>query len=144
MNGKMEHQKIIYQLTDKRIPAASEIGIVGDILEKASFSEQFRDVKLAEKRSRKQIDAGAVMTTFIALLCMGKDNYFFQSAAATLGLTVFSHSRDSSASLECHGFRNKVIVYDTISKVDDHLYSASKFMGCLSQQIQPKCFSGIC
>ena len=39
---------------------------------------------------------------------------------------------------------NKVIVYDTISKVDDHLYSASKFMGCLSQQIQPKCFSGIC
>ena len=71
----MAHQKIIYQLTDKRIPAASGIGIVGDILERAGFSEQFRDVKLAEKRSRKQIDAGAVMTTFIALLCMGKPDF---------------------------------------------------------------------
>ena len=64
MSVKMAHQKIIYQLTDKRIPAASGIGIVGDILERAGFSEEFRDVKLAEKRSRKQIDAGAVMTTF--------------------------------------------------------------------------------
>ena len=75
MNVKMAHQKIIYQLTDKRIPAASGIGIVGDILERAGFSEQFRDVKLSEKRSRKQIDAGAVMTTFIALLCMGKPDF---------------------------------------------------------------------
>lgn len=79
MNGKMAHQKIIYQLTDKRIPAASGIGIVGDILERAGFSEQFRDVKLAEKRSRKQIDAGAVMTTFIALLCMGKPDFEYVS-----------------------------------------------------------------
>ena len=71
----MAHQKIIYQLTDKRIPAASGIGFVGDILERAGFSEQSRDVKLAEKRSRKQIDAGAVMTTFIALLCMGKPDF---------------------------------------------------------------------
>ena len=75
MNGKMAHQKIIDQLTDKRIPAASGIGIVGDILERAGFSEQFRDVKLSEKRSRKQIDASAVMTTFIALLCMGKPDF---------------------------------------------------------------------
>ncbi len=75
----MAHQKIIYQLTDKRIPAASGIGIVGDILERAGFSEQFRDVKLAEKRSRKQIDAGAVMTTFIALLCMGKPDFEYVS-----------------------------------------------------------------
>ena len=79
MNVKMAHQKIIYQLTDKRIPAASGIGIVGDILERAGFSEQFRDVKLAEKRSRKQIDAGAVMTTFIALLCMGKPDFEYVS-----------------------------------------------------------------
>ena len=79
MNGKMAHQKIIYQLTDKRIPAASGIGIVGDILERAGFSEQFRDVKLSEKRSRKQIDAGAVMTTFIALLCMGKPDFEYVS-----------------------------------------------------------------
>ena len=79
MNVKMAHQKIIYQLTDKRIPAASGIGIVGDILERAGFSEEFRDVKLAEKRSRKQIDAGAVMTTFIALLCMGKPDFEYVS-----------------------------------------------------------------
>ena len=79
LNSKMAHQKIIYQLTDKRIPAASGIGIVGDILERAGFSEQFRDVKLAEKRSRKQIDAGAVMTTFIALLCMGKPDFEYVS-----------------------------------------------------------------
>ncbi len=75
LNSKMSHQKIIYRLTDKRIPAASGIGIVGDILERAGFAERFRDVKLAEKRSRKQIDAGAVMTTFIALLCMGKPDF---------------------------------------------------------------------
>ena len=75
MNEKMAHQKIIYQLTDKRIPAASGIGIVGDILERAAFLRRFRDVKLAEKRSRKQIDAGAVMATFIALLCMGKPDF---------------------------------------------------------------------
>ena len=63
-NGKMAHQKIIYQLTDKRIPAASGIGIVGDILERAEFLERFRDVKIAKKRSRKQIDAGDLMATF--------------------------------------------------------------------------------
>lgn len=79
MNVKMAHQKIIYQLTDKRIPAASGIGIVGDILERAGFSEQFRDVKVSEKRSRKQIDASAVMTTFIALLCMGKPDFEYVS-----------------------------------------------------------------
>ena len=75
MNEKMAHQKIIYQLTDKRISAASGIGMVGDILERAAFLRRFRDVKLAEKRSRKQIDAGAVMATFIALLCMGKPDF---------------------------------------------------------------------
>ena len=48
-------------------------------MERAGFSEQFRDVKLAEKRSRKQIDAGAVMTTFIALLCMGKPDFEYVS-----------------------------------------------------------------
>ena len=63
LNEKMAHQKIIYQLTDKRIPAASGIGMVGDILERAAFLKRFRDVKLAEKRSRKQIYAGAVMAT---------------------------------------------------------------------------------
>lgn len=74
-NGKMAHQKIIYQLTDKIIPAASGIGIVGDILERAEFLERFRDVKIAKKRSRKQIDAGDVMATFIALLCMGEPDF---------------------------------------------------------------------
>ena len=33
---------------------------------------------------------------------------------------------------------NKVIVYDTISKVDDHQYFASKFMGCLSHRYHMK------
>ena len=49
--------------------------MVGDVLERAAFLTRFHDVKLAEKRSRKQIDAGAVMATFIALLCMGKPDF---------------------------------------------------------------------
>ena len=72
---KMNFDKIVYRLTDKRIPAATGIGLVGDILERAGFQEQFRNVGSENKRSRKQIDCGAVMTTFIGLLCMGKPDY---------------------------------------------------------------------
>ena len=68
----MSFDKIIYRLTDKRIPAATGIGLVGEILERAGFQEQFRNVRSENKRSRKQIDCGAIMTTFIGLLCMGK------------------------------------------------------------------------
>ena len=39
----MGFDKIIYRLTDKRIPAATGIGLVGEILERAGFQEQFRN-----------------------------------------------------------------------------------------------------
>ena len=71
----MSFDKIIYRLTDKRIPAATGIGLVGEILERAGFQEQFRNVRSDNKRSRKQIDCGAIMTTFIGLLCMGKPDF---------------------------------------------------------------------
>ena len=71
----MSFDKIVYKLTDKRIPSATGIGLVGDILNRAGFQEQFRNVGSENKRSRKQIDCGAVMTTFIGLLCMGKPDY---------------------------------------------------------------------
>ena len=41
----MSFDKIIYRLTDKRIPAATGIGLVGEILERAGFQEQFRNVR---------------------------------------------------------------------------------------------------
>ena len=71
----MSFDKIIYRLTDKRIPAATGIGLVGDILDRAGFQEQFRKVRSEYKRSRKQIDSGAVMTSFIGLICMGKPDF---------------------------------------------------------------------
>ena len=71
----MSFDKIVYRLTDKRIPAATGIGLVGDILDRAGFQEQFRNVGSENKRSRKQIDCGTVMTTFIGLLCMGKPDF---------------------------------------------------------------------
>ena len=71
----MSFDKIIYRLTDKRIPAATGIGLVGDILDRAGFQEQFRNVRSEYKRSRKQIDSGAVMTSFIGLICMGKPDF---------------------------------------------------------------------
>ena len=71
----MSFDKIIYRLTDKRIPAATGIGLVGDILDNAGFQEQFRRVRSEDKRSRKQIDCGAILTTFIGLLCMGKPDF---------------------------------------------------------------------
>ena len=71
----MSFEKIIYQLTNKRIPAVTGIGLVGDILERAEFQKQFSDIESIGKRSKKQIDTGAVLTTFIALLCMGKPDF---------------------------------------------------------------------
>ena len=75
MARKIAHQKIIYQLTDKRIPAVTGIGLVGDILEHAGFFDLFRNVRISEKRSRKQINPGSIMATFIALLCVGKPDF---------------------------------------------------------------------
>ncbi len=71
----MSFDRIIYRLTDKRIPAATGIGLVGDILDHAGFQEQFCYVRSENKRSRKQIDCGAFMTSFIGLLCMGKPDF---------------------------------------------------------------------
>ena len=41
---KMSFDKIVYRFTDKRIPAVTGIGLVGDILDRAGFQEQFRNV----------------------------------------------------------------------------------------------------
>ena len=71
----MSFDRIIYRLTDKRIPAATGIGLVGDILDNAGFQEQFSKIRSEDKRSRKQIDCGAIMTSFIGLLCMGKPDF---------------------------------------------------------------------
>ena len=71
----MSFDKIIYKLTDQRIPAATGIGLVGDILYNADFQKQFGSIKTADKRSRKQIDCGTVLTSFIGLLCMGKPDF---------------------------------------------------------------------
>ena len=75
MAHKSGHQKIIYQLTDKRIPAVTGIGLVGDMLDRAGFFDLFRNIRISEKRSRKQINPGSVLATFIALLCMGKPDF---------------------------------------------------------------------
>lgn len=71
----MAQKRILYKLTDERIPAVSGIGLVGDILSNADFLERFQNVRLSEKRSRKQIDIGTILITFIALLCMGKPDF---------------------------------------------------------------------
>lgn len=71
----MAQNRIIYKLTDERIPAVSGIGLVGDILSNAGFLERFQNVRLSEKRSRKQIDIGTILITFIALLCMGEPDF---------------------------------------------------------------------
>lgn len=71
----MSCDKIIYRLTDKRIPAVTGVGLVGDILEQAGFQNWFGNTESVGKRSKKQIDTGAVLTTFIALLCMGKPDF---------------------------------------------------------------------
>ena len=71
----MSFDRIIYRLTDKRIPAATGIELVDDIRDHAEFQEQFCNVRSEDKRSRKQIDCGAIMTTFIELLCMGKPDF---------------------------------------------------------------------
>lgn len=71
----MSYDKIIYRLTDKRIPAVTGIGLIGDILERAGFQNQFSNMESVGKRSKKQIDTGAILTTFIALLCMGKPDF---------------------------------------------------------------------
>lgn len=71
----MARKKILYKLTDERIPAVSGIGLAGDILSNGGFLEKFRDVRLSEKRSRKQIDVGTILLTFLALLCMGKPDF---------------------------------------------------------------------
>ena len=67
-----------------------------------------------------------VSTSFIlpVMLLSTQDSYFFLSPAATLGLTVFSHSPDSSASLEFHGFRCKTIT-DKYNHCDEYSYDCS-------------------
>lgn len=52
----MAQKRIIYKLTNERIPAVSGIGLVGNNLHNSGFPERFQTVRLSEKRSRKQID----------------------------------------------------------------------------------------
>ena len=103
MSRKDTHQKIIYQLTDKRIPAVTGIGLVGDILDKAGFFDLLRSVRISEKRSRKQINPGSVLATFIALLCMGKPDFDYvrelQNDAAYYQNALHVNGFPSSATL---------------------------------------------
>ena len=71
----MSHKKIIYQITDKRIPAVTGIGLAGDILANAGFQKRFNKMVVAKKRSGKQIGSDSILTAFIALLCMGKPDF---------------------------------------------------------------------
>ena len=72
---KMSFEKIIYKLTDKRIPADTGLGLVGDILETAGFQERFKNVGSENKRSKKHINTGEILITFIALLCKGNPDF---------------------------------------------------------------------
>ena len=72
---KMSFEKIIYKLTDKRIPADTGLGLVGDILETARFQERFKNVGSENKRSKKHINTGEILITFIALLCKGNPDF---------------------------------------------------------------------
>ena len=49
----MSFDKIIYRLTDKRIPAATGIGLVGEILERAGFQEQLETVHQGKVPSKR-------------------------------------------------------------------------------------------
>ena len=119
---KISFGKNIYCLTDKRIPAVTGIGLVGDTLERAGFQNRFTNMESVGKHSKKQIDTGAVMTTFIALLCLGKPDFesvrelqndaaFYQTAkrgfpsAATLRQrmdAIGKSQRDSLLSFNTH------------------------------------------
>ena len=72
---KMSFEKIIYKLTDKRIPADTGLGLVGDILETAGYQERFKNVGSENKRSKKHINTGEILITFIALLCKGNPDF---------------------------------------------------------------------
>lgn len=67
--------RITYKLTDKRIPAASGLGLVGDILEQAGFARYFSNLCMEQRRSKKKFNTATVFITFLALLCMGKPDY---------------------------------------------------------------------
>ena len=69
---KMSFDKIIYRLTDKRIPAVTGIGLVGDILERADFQSRFSNIESSGKRSKKQIDTGVIMMTQHRTFVYGK------------------------------------------------------------------------
>lgn len=71
----MSFDRIIYRLTDKRIPAVTGLGLIGDMLDRAGFQNRFSNMESVGKRSKKQIDTGAILTTFVALLCMGKTDF---------------------------------------------------------------------
>ena len=54
----MSFDKIIYRLTDKRIPAATGIGLVGEILERAGFQEQFRTYNILRMLGQETVHQG--------------------------------------------------------------------------------------
>ena len=56
----MSFDKIIYRLTDKRIPAATGIGLVGEILERAGFQEQFRTYNILRMLGQETVHQGKV------------------------------------------------------------------------------------
>ena len=59
--AKMSFDKIIYRLTDKRIPAATGIGLVGEeILERVGFQEQFRTYNILRMLGQETVHQGKV------------------------------------------------------------------------------------
>ena len=68
----MSFDKIIYRLTDKRIPAVTGIGLVGDILERAGFQDRFSNIESVGKRSKKQIAPAPIAALTLSIKQTGR------------------------------------------------------------------------
>ncbi|MCD7885920.1 MAG: IS1380 family transposase [Lachnospiraceae bacterium] len=62
-------------LTDERILPSGGLSLVGCILEKDDFIQRMNTFGITGKRSGKQIKDGDILTSFIALACMGKPDF---------------------------------------------------------------------
>ena len=60
----MRYDKIIYKLTDQRIPAATGIGLVGDILYNADFQKQFGSMLVSFSKTKLIMSSNAIFVHF--------------------------------------------------------------------------------
>ena len=122
----MSFEKIIYRLTNKRIPEVTGIGLAGDILERANFQNWFINLESTGKRSKKQIDTGSVLTTFIVLLVHGQTKLRERSGMAKR-FGVYSNSFASQKRISFRGDtlaedgRHWQIAADTLLNFYTHL-----------------------